>query len=117
MMEEAVTINDPAEFPMKGYEKPPFQDDENKSKWEKPKKRKKRDENDKFEEPTAKMVGLLEMLSFADRIDIFLMTAGIICAIVNGLGLPLMIVIFGQMIDIFVKGDSGTTNSSEEFNR
>ncbi|XP_078519797.1 ATP-dependent translocase ABCB1-like isoform X6 [Lissotriton helveticus] len=111
MKDDSVTTNDLAEFPMKGYDNPNFQDDENNQKMGKSKKRKKRDVNDNIEEPKPKMVGLLEMFCFADRIDVFLMIVGIFCALVNGLGLPLIIIIFGEMIDVFVMG--GTTNSSE----
>ncbi|XP_078519793.1 ATP-dependent translocase ABCB1-like isoform X3 [Lissotriton helveticus] len=110
MKDDSVTTND-LEFPMKGYDNPNFQDDENNQKMGKSKKRKKRDVNDNIEEPKPKMVGLLEMFCFADRIDVFLMIVGIFCALVNGLGLPLIIIIFGEMIDVFVMG--GTTNSSE----
>ncbi|KAE9618861.1 putative xenobiotic-transporting ATPase [Lupinus albus] len=41
------------------------------------------------------------LFSFADSTDILLMTVGTIGAIGNGLGLPLMTLLFGQMIDTF----------------
>ncbi|OIV91033.1 hypothetical protein TanjilG_16993 [Lupinus angustifolius] len=41
------------------------------------------------------------LFSFADSTDILLMTVGTIGAIGNGLGLPIMTLLFGQMIDTF----------------
>ncbi|XP_027363070.1 ABC transporter B family member 21-like [Abrus precatorius] len=42
-----------------------------------------------------------KLFTFADSTDILLMTVGTIGAIGNGLGLPLMTLLFGQMIDSF----------------
>ncbi|PON51595.1 ABC transporter [Parasponia andersonii] len=42
-----------------------------------------------------------KLFSFADSTDILLMIAGTVGAIGNGLGLPLMTVLFGQMINSF----------------
>ncbi|XP_078519788.1 ATP-dependent translocase ABCB1-like isoform X2 [Lissotriton helveticus] len=39
------------------------------------------------------------------------MIVGLICALINGLGLPIRFIIFGQMMDIFIK--NSITNSSE----
>ncbi|XP_058101237.1 ABC transporter B family member 4-like isoform X2 [Magnolia sinica] len=49
-------------------------------------------------------VPFYKLFSFADPLDVVLMIAGTIAAIANGLSLPLMTVIFGQLIDSF--GDS-----------
>ncbi|OIW13018.1 hypothetical protein TanjilG_15467 [Lupinus angustifolius] len=48
-----------------------------------------------------------KLFSFADSTDILLITVGTIGAIGNGLGLPLMTLLFGQMIDTF--GSNQTT--------
>ncbi|XP_035829100.1 ATP-dependent translocase ABCB1 isoform X2 [Aplysia californica] len=48
------------------------------------------------------MVGSLEVFRFSDWKDRLMMFVGSICAIANGAALPSMIVIFGEMIDLFV---------------
>ncbi|XP_038653374.1 ATP-dependent translocase ABCB1 isoform X1 [Scyliorhinus canicula] len=53
-----------------------------------------------------KAVGFFELFRFADRLDILMMTIGLFCAVLQGISLPLMIIVFGQMTDSFVK--SGT---------
>lgn len=46
-------------------------------------------------------VSFYKMFSFADRLDVALMIIGSVGAIGNGLGQPLMTLIFGQLIDSF----------------
>ncbi|CAL0316517.1 unnamed protein product [Lupinus luteus] len=53
-----------------------------------------------------------KLFSFADSTDILLITVGTIGAIGNGLGLPLMTLLFGQMIDTF--GSNQTTENVVE---
>lgn len=48
-----------------------------------------------------KTVPFLKIFSFADSTDIALMIVGIIGAIANGMGTPLMSVVFGQLINSF----------------
>ncbi|XP_075422827.1 ATP-dependent translocase ABCB1-like isoform X2 [Ascaphus truei] len=48
------------------------------------------------------MVGYSDLLHFADTLDIILMIIGLFCAVANGTGLPIMIIVFGQMTDSFV---------------
>ncbi|XP_012936337.1 ATP-dependent translocase ABCB1 isoform X2 [Aplysia californica] len=48
------------------------------------------------------MVGMLEVFRFSDWKDRLMMFVGSICAIINGAALPGMIIIFGEMIDMFV---------------
>ncbi|XP_040208751.1 ATP-dependent translocase ABCB1-like [Rana temporaria] len=48
------------------------------------------------------MVGFFELLRYADAFDIFLMVIGLICAAANGTGLPILIIVFGDMTDSFV---------------
>lgn len=52
-------------------------------------------------------VGFYKLFTFADRLDVVLMTIGVICAVANGLSQPLMTLIFGKLITTF-----GTTDSS-----
>ncbi|XP_018426935.1 PREDICTED: multidrug resistance protein 1B-like [Nanorana parkeri] len=49
------------------------------------------------------MVGSIELLGYADKWDILLMILGIICALAAGTGLPIMIIVFGEMTDAFVQ--------------
>lgn len=49
---------------------------------------------------STKTVPFLKLFSFADTRDVCLMIVGIIGAIGNGLGLPLMTVFFGEMINV-----------------
>ncbi|XP_041018970.1 ABC transporter B family member 21-like [Juglans microcarpa x Juglans regia] len=49
---------------------------------------------------STKTVPFLKLFSFADSRDVCLMIVGIIGAIGNGLGLPLMTVFFGEMINV-----------------
>uniref|UniRef100_A0A3B3S2U4 ATP-binding cassette, sub-family B (MDR/TAP), member 5 n=1 Tax=Paramormyrops kingsleyae TaxID=1676925 RepID=A0A3B3S2U4_9TELE len=51
----------------------------------------------------AKLVGFFQLYRFAKPLDIILMIVGLICAAANGVALPLMCVVFGQMTDSFVQ--------------
>ncbi|MBA0779108.1 hypothetical protein Gotri_003389 [Gossypium trilobum] len=50
-------------------------------------------------------VPFYKLFSFADRLDMFLVTVGTIAAIANGLTQPFMTLIFGQMINSFSGAD------------
>nr|DAD48108.1 TPA_asm: hypothetical protein HUJ06_018045 [Nelumbo nucifera] len=50
-------------------------------------------------------VPFYKLFSFADKHDVALMTVGTTCAIVNGLSMPLMTLIFGQLINSFGSSD------------
>ncbi|XP_048881324.1 ATP-dependent translocase ABCB1 isoform X12 [Brienomyrus brachyistius] len=50
-----------------------------------------------------KLVGFFQLYRFAKPLDIILMIVGLLCAAANGVALPLMSVIFGQMTDSFVQ--------------
>ncbi|XP_053571698.1 ATP-dependent translocase ABCB1-like [Bombina bombina] len=67
-------------------------------------------------EPSTKapkdMVGFLDLLQYADVWDIVLMITGLVCAVANGTGLPLLIIVFGQMTDIFVQSGLNVTISN-----
>ncbi|KAL5716448.1 ABC-type xenobiotic transporter [Ranunculus cassubicifolius] len=69
---------------------------------EKKKKIGRRDDEDE-------KISFFKLFTFADKYDLGLMSIGTICAIGNGLALPFMTLIFGQMIDSF--GGSNTHNT------
>ncbi|KAM8924455.1 LOW QUALITY PROTEIN: ATP-dependent translocase ABCB1-like [Pelodytes ibericus] len=54
------------------------------------------------EKGNTSMVGYFELLYFADNWDRLLMVIGLLCAAACGTGLPLMIIVFGQMTNAFV---------------
>uniref|UniRef100_A0A803XPJ8 ABC-type xenobiotic transporter n=1 Tax=Meleagris gallopavo TaxID=9103 RepID=A0A803XPJ8_MELGA len=90
------------------YDDPSFQHEENleESDQLKAKKKKKKDKTEK------KVVGIFELFRYADWVDILLMVVGLIAAAANGTGLPLMIIIFGDMTNAFVL--SGVNSSMSE---
>lgn len=49
----------------------------------------------------ANAVPFYKLFSFADKIDVLLMVTGTVGAIGNGLSLPLMTILFGELIDSF----------------
>ncbi|CAH2322072.1 multidrug resistance 1-like isoform X1 [Pelobates cultripes] len=60
------------------------------------------------------VVGYFELFCFADKWDILLMVLGLVCAMASGTGLPIMIIVFGEMTDAFVK--SGIAVNVSQFN-
>ncbi|KAM3913524.1 ATP-dependent translocase ABCB1-like [Leptodactylus fuscus] len=89
-------------FPDNTYDNPAFQQDEKPAsngiiKQETDKKKKK------AKKQSVPMVGFLELFTFADTWDILLMVVGLICALASGTGLPIMIIVFGNMTDSFVQ--------------
>jgi ATP-binding cassette subfamily B (MDR/TAP) protein 1 len=60
----------------------------------------KEQESEKSKVPDEK-IPFHKLFSFADTTDIFLMIAGTLGAIGNGLGLPVMTILFGEMINSF----------------
>ncbi|KAM4636208.1 ATP-dependent translocase ABCB1-like isoform 1-T2 [Discoglossus pictus] len=86
-------------FPV--YENPAFQNDEKIAEnGDVPKDTKKKKKKSSI--PSTAMVGYIDLLRFADRWDILLMIVGMLCAVACGTGLPIMIIVFGQMTDSFV---------------
>ncbi|KAM6314849.1 LOW QUALITY PROTEIN: ATP-binding cassette sub-family B member 5 [Aegotheles albertisi] len=106
-----------AESASKGYTNPSFQHDENLEQSDHLKPRKKRRENEK---PEKKVVGVFELFRYADGVDVLLMVVGLVTAAANGTGLPLMIIVFGEMTNSFVlsgvksnvSGDTPVNSSS-----
>ncbi|KAL2326549.1 hypothetical protein Fmac_025607 [Flemingia macrophylla] len=68
-----------------------------------------RDENSK-EKQKQESVPFHKLFAFADSTDILLMAVGTIGAIGNGLGLPIMTLLFGQMINSFGGGNQQNTD-------
>uniref|UniRef100_A0A8C9NLU7 ABC-type xenobiotic transporter n=1 Tax=Serinus canaria TaxID=9135 RepID=A0A8C9NLU7_SERCA len=70
------------------------------------------------EKPEKRMVGIFELVSvlsdgllytffsFFDIVDVLLMVVGLVAAAANGTGMPLMIIIFGEMTNSFVLNTS-----------
>uniref|UniRef100_A0A8C4WQJ6 ABC-type xenobiotic transporter n=1 Tax=Gopherus evgoodei TaxID=1825980 RepID=A0A8C4WQJ6_9SAUR len=63
------------------------------------------------------MVGILKLFAYADWLDIILMIIGLIAAVANGTGLPLIIVVFGEMTNSFVMIGQAVNMSSAIFSR
>ncbi|XP_078107980.1 ATP-dependent translocase ABCB1 isoform X1 [Sander vitreus] len=59
----------------------------------------------KEKEPKLPVVGPIDVFRFADGLDIVYILAGTVCAIIHGVVLPLMCIVFGDMTDSFI-GDS-----------
>ncbi|XP_054129757.1 ATP-binding cassette sub-family B member 5 isoform X1 [Melozone crissalis] len=103
--------------PESGYKEcddPSFQHEEHVEQIDqsKPKKEMKQDEK-----PEKRMVGILELFRYADGVDVLLMIIGLVAAAANGTGMPLMIIIFGEMTNSFVlsgvqSNDTSVNNSS-----
>ncbi|XP_043397021.1 ATP-dependent translocase ABCB1 isoform X2 [Chelonia mydas] len=81
-----------------GYDNPAFQHDEKPEQNDELKNEKKK----KNETSKEKMVGILKLFGYADWLDIILMMIGLIAAVANGTGMPLLIVLFGGMTNRFV---------------
>ncbi|KAM9387494.1 ATP-binding cassette sub-family B member 5 [Phaethornis superciliosus] len=97
------------EHESKAYANPSLQHDENLEQSEQLKSRKMK-ENEK---PEKRVVGIFELFCYADWVDVLLMVVGLIAAAANGTGLPIMIIVFGEMTNSFVL--SGVkTNVSED---
>lgn len=56
------------------------------------------------------------LFKFADRIDALLIGAGSVAAIAQGVSMPLMSLIFGDLIEVFIKQSMGLL-TKEEFDR
>ncbi|KAM6282251.1 ATP-binding cassette sub-family B member 5 isoform 3-T3 [Porphyrio hochstetteri] len=83
----------------KGCDNLSFQHDENLEQSDQLKPKKKKKEKEKLEKQA---VGIFELFRYADWVDVLLMVVGLIAAAANGTGLPLMIIVFGEMTNSFV---------------
>ncbi|XP_073486150.1 ATP-binding cassette sub-family B member 5-like isoform X1 [Aquarana catesbeiana] len=70
-------------------------------------------ENEKEKKEKTKMVGPISIFRYADGLDIFFMIIGSLGALGNGLCLPLMHIVFGEMTDSILCYNSSLQNSSE----
>ena len=66
---------------------------------------------------TTKSVPFFKLFSFADKFDQFLIVSGAIAAALNGLTLPLMTILFGQLIDAFGENASTTDQVQREVSK
>lgn len=71
------------------------------------------EENGKEKKEKTKMVGPISIFRYADGLDIFFMIIGSLGALGNGLCLPLMHIVFGEMTDSILCHNSSLQNSSE----
>ncbi|KAI3944321.1 hypothetical protein MKW92_005790 [Papaver armeniacum] len=66
-------------------------------------------EKSKGEEEVINTVPFYKLFAFADSKDVILMVVGTIAAIVNGVAMPLMTVLLGDLIDSFGQSDNKNT--------
>ncbi|ERE72041.1 bile salt export pump-like protein [Cricetulus griseus] len=50
-------------------------------------------------------VGFFELFRFSSSMDIWLMIMGSLCALLHGIALPCIFIVFGMMIDVFIEYD------------
>lgn len=77
--------------------------------------RKQDSEKSKDKDETTNTVSLYKLFSFADPLDRLLMLMGTVGAIGNGISLPLMVLIFGTMINAF--GESTASKVVDEVSK
>jgi len=58
-------------------------------------------DEEKKDEPR-KMVGVTQVFRYSDSVDHLLIAVGMICSLIHGAAMPLMIIVFGDMSDLFV---------------
>ncbi|KAM4579986.1 ATP-dependent translocase ABCB1 [Odontesthes bonariensis] len=63
---------------------------------------KKKDKKKKEKEPKEPMVGPLAVFRFSDGLDILMIIIGTVMAVANGVVLPLMCIVFGDMTDSLI---------------
>nr|XP_032831471.1 ATP-dependent translocase ABCB1-like [Petromyzon marinus] len=69
----------------------------------------KKAEKDKKDKRPKGAVGVLEVFRFADGLDVALMIVGLVSSMAHGGALPIMIIVFGQMTDSFVRSGINAT--------
>ncbi|XP_043117693.1 ATP-dependent translocase ABCB1 [Puntigrus tetrazona] len=83
-------------------EKPQEEKPEEPSKESSEKSKGKKGKKSKKEKEPVKTVGFFQLFRYATCPEVFLMLIGLLCAAANGVALPLMCVVFGEMTDSFV---------------
>ncbi|XP_028280398.1 ATP-dependent translocase ABCB1 [Parambassis ranga] len=63
---------------------------------------------EKEKEPKVPMVGPIAVFRFSDSLDILMIIVGTIMAMTNGVVLPLMCIVFGDMTDSFIMNDAAS---------
>lgn len=77
------------------------------------KEEKKKTEKSKDEDEKTKTVPFHKLFAFADSFDILLMILGTIGAVGNGLGFPIMTILFGDIIDVFGQNQNSSDVSDK----
>jgi ATP-binding cassette subfamily B (MDR/TAP) protein 1 len=77
---------------------------------------KKTEKKDEEHEKT-KTVPFYKLFAFADSFDFLLMILGTLGSIGNGLGFPLMTLLFGDLIDAFGENQTNTTDKVSKVNQ
>ncbi|KAM4030758.1 ATP-dependent translocase ABCB1-like isoform 2-T3 [Anomaloglossus baeobatrachus] len=107
-------------FPDNSYDNPAFQQDEKPERNGIVKGKRNKRKRGRRKEPVS-MVGFFELFRYADFWDKLLMIIGLACSLASGTGLPIMIIVFGEMTDAFVQSGinaNGTTmNMTGECNQ
>ncbi|KAF2607718.1 hypothetical protein F2Q68_00045235 [Brassica cretica] len=90
-------------------------EEEVKTEYVRKEEKKKTDEKKKKEEDDekTKTVPFHKLFAFADSFDIILMILGTIGAVGNGLGFPIMTILFGDVIDVFGQNQNSTDVSDK----
>lgn len=79
---------------------------------EEKKKTEKKSKEEEEDEKT-KTVPFHKLFAFADSFDILLMILGTIGAVGNGLGFPIMTILFGDVIDVFGQNQNSSDVSDK----
>ncbi|CAI5662357.1 unnamed protein product [Oreochromis niloticus] len=64
--------------------------------------------------PKMPMVSPIKVFRFADRWDVLMIIAGTVMSMANGVVLPLMCIVFGDMTDSFITAANSTNSTLEE---
>jgi ATP-binding cassette subfamily B (MDR/TAP) protein 1 len=75
--------------------------------------KKKTEKNKQEEDEKTKTVPFHKLFAFADSFDIILMILGTIGAVGNGLGFPIMTILFGDVIDVFGQNQNSSDVSDK----
>jgi len=75
--------------------------------------KKKTEKKKKEEDEKTKTVPFHKLFAFADSFDIILMILGTIGAVGNGLGFPIMTILFGDVIDVFGQNQNSSDVSDK----
>ena len=65
------------------------------------------EDSEKSKDQNTKTVPFLKLFSFADSKDVILMIVGTIGGVANGLGLPFMTILFGEMTNVLGSNQNG----------